>query len=69
VLLFSALVLGGLVTSLFVARRRVWVKAIVGEGGVVTLEYAGLARGDDPRLQEAVAELADRHIERLKVDS
>lgn len=69
VLLFSALVLGGLVTSLFVARRRVWVKAIVGEDGVVTLEYAGLARGDDPRLQEAVAELADRHIERLKVDS
>ncbi|MGX5681058.1 cytochrome c biogenesis protein ResB [Schumannella luteola] len=69
VLLFAVLVVAGLVTSLFVARRRVWVKAVVGDDGTVTLEYAGLARGDDPRLQEAVSDLADRHIERLKVDS
>lgn len=68
VLLFSSLVVGGLLASLFVARRRLWVKAVVSADGAVTLEYAGLARGDDPRLQEAVADLADRHIERLKVE-
>jgi cytochrome c biogenesis protein len=45
----------------------VWVKVVPGADGL-TLEYAGLARGDDPRLEQAVADLADRHIERLKVE-
>lgn len=65
VLLFSSLVVAGLVTSLFIPRRRLWVKAVTTKGGV-TLEYAGLARGDDPTLTAAVADLADRHIEQLK---
>jgi cytochrome c biogenesis protein len=26
------------------------------------LEYAGLARGEDPRLDDAVAALADKHV-------
>lgn len=69
VLLSSVLVIAGLVASLFVPRRRVWVKAVADDSGTVTLEYAGLARGDDPRLEEAVIDLADRHIERLRVDS
>lgn len=56
VLLFAVFVVAGLVTSLFVPRRRVWVKV---KGS--TLEYAGLARGDDPGLEAAVAEIADRH--------
>ncbi|WP_440711583.1 cytochrome c biogenesis protein ResB [Herbiconiux sp. YIM B11900] len=60
-LLFAILVLGGLLTSLFIPRRRVWVKATTGSDGSVHLEYAGLARGDDPRLVEAVSALADRH--------
>ena len=46
--------------SLFIPRRRVWVKAIPDDGGV-RLEYAGLARGEDPGLAAAVAELAERH--------
>lgn len=66
--IFAGLVVAGLVTSLFVPRRRVWVKAVPGRGDTLTLEYAGLARGDDPRLVEAVADLADRHVQRLKVD-
>lgn len=66
VLLFAVLVVAGLVTSLFIPRRRVWVKAVTGEGGVVSLEYAGLARGDDPGLAAAVADLADRHSQQLK---
>ncbi|MEN9620025.1 MAG: hypothetical protein RL499_218, partial [Actinomycetota bacterium] len=31
----------------------------------VTLEYAGLARGDDPGLERAVADVADAHAEAL----
>jgi cytochrome c biogenesis protein len=65
VLLFAILVLAGLLTSLFVPRRRIWVKAIRGDGGALTLEYAGLARGDDPNLAAAVNSLADRHIASL----
>lgn len=62
VLLFAILVLGGLLTSLFVPRRRLWVKAITQSDGSLRLEYAGLARGEDPRLDPAVASIADRHI-------
>lgn len=61
VLLFALLVLAGLLTSLFIPRRRLWVKATALADGSVHVEYAGLARGDDPRLVEAVAALADKH--------
>lgn len=59
-LLFAVLVLGGLLVSLFVPRRRVWVKVVDGR-----IEYAGLARGEDPGLADAVADLARRHREVL----
>ena len=60
VLAFALLAITGLLVSLFIPRRRVWVKAIPDAGGV-RLEYAGLARGEDPGLAAAVAELAERH--------
>lgn len=60
VLLFAVLVVAGLLTSLFVPRRRVWVKAVPNGGGL-RLEYAGLARGEDPGLDRAVADIAERH--------
>ncbi|PPF70017.1 cytochrome C biogenesis protein [Clavibacter michiganensis] len=66
VLLFAILVLGGLLTSLFVPRRRVWVKAVPQADGSTTLEYAGLARGEDPTLEAAVAALAERHVAGLE---
>jgi cytochrome c biogenesis protein len=66
VLVFAILVVAGLVTSLFVPRRRVWVKAVTSKDGTVTLEYSGLARGDDPALEAAVADIADRHSPSLK---
>ena len=69
VLLFSVLVLLGLLTSLFIPRRRLWVKAIEQEDGTVRLEYAGLARGEDPALEAAVADLADRHLAALGENS
>ncbi|MET0715096.1 MAG: cytochrome c biogenesis protein ResB [Mycetocola sp.] len=61
VLTFAILILGGLLTSLFVPRRRVWIKATDNADGTVRVEYAGLARGEDPGLSEAVAALVDRH--------
>ncbi|MBP1326211.1 cytochrome c biogenesis protein [Leucobacter exalbidus] len=64
ILVFALLSLGGLIWSLFVARRRMWVKALQTEDGVV-LQYAALARGDDPVLERAVEELRDSHGERL----
>lgn len=67
VLVFVILAVAGLLTALFVPRRRMWVKAIEREDGRIDLEYAGLARGEDPGLQGAVAEIAERHIKRLEV--
>jgi cytochrome c biogenesis protein len=65
-LLFAMLILGGLLLSLFVPRRRVWIKAFPGvEGRPTRIEYAGLARGEDPTLERAVADLAHRHAEYL----
>ncbi|HEY8282376.1 MAG TPA: cytochrome c biogenesis protein ResB [Leifsonia sp.] len=61
VLAFAILILGGLLTSLFVPRRRMWVKAIENGDGSLTLEYAGLARGDDPNLLPAIESVADQH--------
>ncbi|MCW4385959.1 cytochrome c biogenesis protein ResB [Salinibacterium sp. SYSU T00001] len=66
VLLFVVLVIAGLITGLFVPRRRVWVKAVEESGGI-RLEYAGLARGDDPGLDRAVGDLAERHAQSLRV--
>ncbi len=64
VLAFAALAVLGLLTSLFIPRRRMWVKAVPASGGL-TLEYAGLARGEDPTLIAAVTDLADRHSQQL----
>lgn len=61
VLLFAVLILAGLLVSLFVPRRRLWVKAIENSDGSLTLEYAGLARGEDPNLLAAVSAVADEH--------
>ncbi len=61
VLLFAVCVLAGLLTSLFIPRRRVWMKAVRDADGGLRLEYAGLARGDDPMLESAVKDFADRH--------
>lgn len=61
VLVFAVLIIAGLLVSLFVPRRRMWVKAARPPDGTVVLEYAGLARGEDPGLEDAVAAFADKH--------
>lgn len=60
VLVFAVLATAGLLAALFVPRRRMWVKATP-DGGTVRIEYAGLARGEDPTLDGAVAQFAQRH--------
>ena len=52
--------MAGLALSLFVPRRRLWVRTTTAHHGGTVLEVAGLARGDDPRLQPTVDTLATR---------
>lgn len=64
VLAFTLMCLSGLLLSFFSPRRRVWVKVSTVEQGkkhVATIEYAGLARGDDPRLSQAVGNVMKQH--------
>jgi cytochrome c biogenesis protein len=49
-LVFALLAVAGLVTSLYVNRRRVWVRTGTHEDGRTMVEYGLLARGEDHRL-------------------
>ncbi|MHA7261787.1 cytochrome c biogenesis protein ResB [Arthrobacter sp. TMN-37] len=49
-LVFSTLALAGLSASLFIGRRRAWVRSGLHPDGRVLVEYGLLARGEDPRL-------------------
>ncbi|MCE7481868.1 cytochrome c biogenesis protein ResB [Microbacterium profundi] len=64
VLVFALLALTGLMLALFVPRRRMWVKATSSDSAV-NLEYAGLARGEDPTLAAAVDSLVAGHARLL----
>ncbi|WP_405686530.1 cytochrome c biogenesis protein ResB [Streptomyces sp. NBC_01387] len=48
----------GLAGSLFIQRRRVWVRAVRGEDGVTVVEMAGLGRSESAKLPEELADLA-----------
>jgi cytochrome c biogenesis protein len=52
--LSSVFIMVGLVVGLFVTRRRTWIRLIPGDTDVVTVEFAALARGDDPGLGAAL---------------
>lgn len=60
VLVFAVISLLGLLAALFVPRRRLWVKATA-EPGALHLEYAGLARGEDPAIASALDQFSQRH--------
>ncbi|MDG4857300.1 cytochrome c biogenesis protein ResB [Streptomyces sp. T-3] len=57
-LLGAAAALAGLVGSLFIQRRRIWVRASRGADGVTVVEMAGLGRAESAKLPEELAELA-----------
>ncbi len=69
VLLFAVLATAGMFAALLIPRRRVWVRATDGEGNTLQLEYAGLARGEDPQLAQAVADVARRHEAALDLEA
>ncbi|WP_327168585.1 cytochrome c biogenesis protein ResB [Streptomyces subrutilus] len=50
--------IAGLAGSLFIQRRRIWVRAVAGEDGVTVVEMAGLGRSESARLPQELADLA-----------
>jgi cytochrome c biogenesis protein len=56
-LIFALLAVAGLVTSLYVNRRRVWVRTGTHEDGRTMVEYGLLARGEDHRLAGEAARI------------
>ncbi|WP_460068395.1 cytochrome c biogenesis protein ResB [Streptomyces sp. YKOK-I1] len=48
----------GLAASLFIQRRRVWVRAVKGADGVTVVEMAGLGRSESAKLPEELGDLA-----------
>ncbi|MHC5902427.1 cytochrome c biogenesis protein ResB [Streptomyces sp. S6] len=54
----------GLAASLFVQRRRVWIRAVTGPDGVTVVEMAGLGRSESAKVPEELGVLADGLYER-----
>lgn len=50
--------IAGLAGSLFIQRRRVWVRAVTGTDGRTVVEMAGLGRSESARLPEELGDLA-----------
>ncbi|WP_274561287.1 cytochrome c biogenesis protein ResB [Streptomyces spiramyceticus] len=50
--------IAGLAASLFIQRRRIWVRAVRGKDGVTVVEMAGLGRSESSKLPEELADLA-----------
>jgi cytochrome c biogenesis protein len=59
VLAGAMLALAGLLLSLYVRRRRVWVRATVTVGGATVVEVAGLQRSESGDLQDEIDAIAD----------
>ncbi|UYG17039.1 cytochrome c biogenesis protein ResB [Brachybacterium huguangmaarense] len=59
-LVMALLAVLGLTLSLFVPRRRLWVRVTRPEDGPAVLEVAGLARSEDHQVDVAVADLVRR---------
>ncbi|MEW2171229.1 cytochrome c biogenesis protein ResB [Streptomyces sp. NPDC007027] len=54
----SVAAIAGLAGSLFIQRRRVWVRAVRGADGVTVVEMAGLGRSESAKLPEELGDLA-----------
>ena len=60
VLAAAVAAIAGLLISLFIRRRRIWVKVVPGAGGGSRVQVAGLAKTEASNLPEEVADLASR---------
>ena len=67
VLVFALAAVAGLLTSLFIPRRRVWI-SVRSQADGTDVEYAALARGDDPTLSAALARIAHAHGSNLGLE-
>lgn len=67
-LIASVLAIAGLMLSLFIPRRRLWVRVTEDSGGTGRAEIAGLSRTDEAGLRPAVADFAATAREISKVD-
>ena len=65
VLVGAMLALAGLLLSLYVRRRRVWVRATEMDGGSTVVEVAGLQRSEGGNLDAEVAAIADELVLRV----
>ncbi|MGC9541666.1 cytochrome c biogenesis protein ResB [Streptomyces sp. UG1] len=54
----SLVAIFGLAASLFIQRRRVWVRATTGADGVTVVEMAGLGRSESAKVPEELGDLA-----------
>ncbi|WP_079105033.1 cytochrome c biogenesis protein ResB [Streptomyces prasinopilosus] len=54
----AVVAIAGLAGSLFIQRRRVWVRAVEGPDGVTVVEMAGLGRSESATVPEELGELA-----------
>ncbi|MFE6888621.1 cytochrome c biogenesis protein ResB [Streptomyces sp. NPDC057694] len=52
--------IAGLVGSLFIQRRRVWVRAVTGSDGVTVVEMAGLGRSESAKLPDELGGLVEK---------
>jgi cytochrome c biogenesis protein len=62
----SVLIMAGLIVTLFVTRRRAWIRVIPGKKGEATVEFAALARGEDPGLAKGLDELVEAFSQSAK---
>ncbi|PNI07081.1 cytochrome c biogenesis protein ResB [Arthrobacter sp. AFG7.2] len=67
-LIFALLAVAGLILSLYVNRRRVWVRTGTHEDGRTMVEYGLLARGEDHRLAAEAAALRKLLAEEWQLD-
>jgi cytochrome c biogenesis protein len=68
-LVFALLAVAGLILSLYVNRRRVWVRTGTHEDGRTMVEYGLLARGEDHRLAGEAAALRKLFTEEWQLDA
>ncbi|BFO14257.1 hypothetical protein SHKM778_06450 [Streptomyces sp. KM77-8] len=54
----AVVAIAGLAGSLFIQRRRVWVRAVRGDDGVTVVEMAGLGRSESAKVPEELGDLA-----------
>ncbi|MFE8884315.1 cytochrome c biogenesis protein ResB [Pseudarthrobacter enclensis] len=67
-LIFALLAVAGLILSLYVNRRRAWVRTGMHEDGRTMVEYGLLARGEDHRLAGEAAALRKLLADEWKLD-